>query len=257
MPSPTSSIQAEELPASSLTLETLVSHLLTAKRSLSCVEHVSHANDLVTNTRQSLEKHAILTAQTQFIRDGSKAQTATLDRVHNYASSIAQEAGKEFEEVIAKLDAAESRLRATLEQLKSTIVDPKLRPTGEESKCLADFVDETGVQTLMNNIKESIDTTGKARKMFSQSIQDLSQQTERVKELLSLDPARSSIDEYDSAVPSPVPDLLQFMEVQAGDMAKNLESLVKHFDLCVTAIKHTEGGGAAASKIARHLPDVM
>ncbi|KAK4694266.1 autophagy-related protein 17, partial [Lecanoromycetidae sp. Uapishka_2] len=45
------------------------------------------------------------------------------------------------------------------------------------------------------------------------------------------------------------------MEDHAREMAVSLESLVTHFDLCVTAIKHTEGGGDAALKIAGEMPE--
>ena len=51
-----------------------------------------------------------------------------------------------------------------------------------------------------------------------------------------------------------IPSVLRSLESQAQEMAKLLESLVQHFDLCVTALKHTEGGGAAAQKITDDLP---
>lgn len=38
-------------------------------------------------------------------------------------------------------------------------------------------------------------------------------------------------------------------------MANLLESLVRHFDLCVTAVRLTEGGGAAARSITGDVPD--
>jgi autophagy-related protein 17 len=256
MPSPSSSIHADDQLTASPTLDTLIPHLLAARRSLSCVEHVSRANYLVSSTRQSLEDHTIITARTLFVRNGSKAQTATLDRVRAYTTSIAREAGDEFQEVIEKLDAAETRLRTTLAQLKSTPVDSKLRPEGEEPKHLVDFVDETGVQKLTSSIRESIDTTIQARKSFDESITALGEETERVKELLS-SRRMDSITDLGQDTRSPVPEILSYMEQHAEDMAKNLESLVKHFDLCVTAIKHTEGGGAAASKIAQDLPGGM
>ncbi|MCJ1334041.1 autophagy protein 17 [Thelotrema lepadinum] len=252
------SLRAERLPASSPNLDTLVPHLLAAKRSLSCVEYVSRANDLVTSTRQALETHTILTARTIFIGNGCKAQISTLDHVYEHDKNIAREAGDDFHEVIDKLDAAESKLRNTLDLLRSTLVDSKLRHEGEEPKYLADFVDETGVQTLMDNIRQSIDSTGRARKTFDQAIEALDGEIVQIKELLASEPETSdTLTLTNSHLRSPVPDILQSMEIQAGEMARNLESLVKHFDLCVTAIKHTEGGGAAASELALDLPDGM
>ena len=251
------SLRTEELPGSSPTLDTLVPHLLAAKRSLSCVEYVSHANDLVTNARKALETHTISTAKTIFIRNGCKAQIATLEHVSEHNQKIAHEAGDEFHEVVTNLDAAESRLRKTLALLRSTSVDRNLRHEDEEPKQLADFVDETGVRTLMENVKQSIDTMGQARNIFDQTIEVLNEEHEKIKELLISKPSETERSLSNVDLQSPVPELLQSMELQAGEMARNLESLVKHFDLCVTAIKHTEGGGAAASRIARDLPDGM
>jgi autophagy-related protein 17 len=48
--------------------------------------------------------------------------------------------------------------------------------------------------------------------------------------------------------------MLQSLEGHAQEMAVLLESLVRHFDLCVTAVKHTEGGGAAARSITGDMP---
>ncbi|KAI4147970.1 MAG: hypothetical protein LQ340_005295 [Diploschistes diacapsis] len=252
-----SSLRAEELPTSSPTLDTLVPHLLAAKRSLSCVEHVSHANDLVAGTRQAIETHTILAARTLFIQNGSKAQITTLDHVREHIISIEREAGDEFHAIIENLDAAESRLRDTLDLLRSTRVDPNLRLGDEELKYLADFVDETGVQTLMDNIKESIDTTARARKAFEQANITFEEEVRHVEGLLTSRLEGSECPTSGGKLRLSVLNLLQSMELQAGEMAKNLESLVKHFDLCVTAIKHTEGGGAAASRIVQDLPGGM
>ena len=51
-----------------------------------------------------------------------------------------------------------------------------------------------------------------------------------------------------------MPSVLHSLESHAKEMADGLESLVRHFDFCVTAIKHTEGGGAAAQNIAGDIP---
>ena len=49
--------------------------------------------------------------------------------------------------------------------------------------------------------------------------------------------------------------MLRSLETHAQEMANLLESLVRHFDLCVTAVKLTEGGGAAARSITGDIPD--
>jgi len=53
---------------------------------------------------------------------------------------------------------------------------------------------------------------------------------------------------------SPIPENLQALETHAQEMASLLDSLVSHFDLCVNAIRHTEGGFAAVRKAASDLP---
>jgi autophagy-related protein 17 len=60
-----------------------------------------------------------------------------------------------------------------------------------------------------------------------------------------------------SHLESPIPQLIHSLEENAAEMASLLDSLVQHFDLCVNAIKHTEGGFAAVKKAAtdNQLPD--
>lgn len=60
-------------------------------------------------------------------------------------------------EVLQSLDVADIRLQKTMDVLRSTIVESAFRPEGEEPKSLLHFVDETGVETLRSNLKETID----------------------------------------------------------------------------------------------------
>ena len=255
MASSTSSLPPEDHTSSSPTLDSLVSHLVAAKRSLSCVEHVSRANYLVTETRRALEHHTILTARALFIKNGTKSQLNILSHIGDHNKDVAQEAASEFDGVIRKVDTAESKLRMTLDQLRVTTVEPRLRPAEEAPRSLADFVDETGVETLLSAVKESVQITEGARQGFDESIEALELETSEIKALLFPRHEESSSKHLQHEVSSPVPQVLQKMEEHAQEMARNLESLVKHFDLCVTAIKHTEGGGAVASKITRDLPE--
>ena len=45
-----------------------------------------------------------------------------------------------------------------------------------------------------------------------------------------------------------MPALFYQLETKATEAAGHLEGLVKHYDLCVTALKHTEGGGDAINQ---------
>ncbi|MCJ1413566.1 autophagy protein 17 [Ptychographa xylographoides] len=256
MASSTSSLLPEQTRSTTIpSLDVLVGHLLAAKRSLSCVEHVSRAHELVNKTRQSLEDQTILTARINFLHNGSSAQIDLLSHVLNHTHSIAKEGGSEFQTVIKVLDIAEAKLRQTLDQLRQTTVEPNLRPENEPRKSLVDFVDESGVDGLLSTIKQSIDATGEARKAYEDSNSGLEDDITRVREFLTLDDSNKGSTNLGHDLRSPIPDIIQHMEEHAQEMADNLESLVKHFDICVTAIKHTEGGGAAAQKITSDLPE--
>lgn len=58
--------------------------------------------------------------------------------------------------VIKTLDAANSRLETTMDILRSTMVEAAFRPKDEEPRSLLDFVDEQGVETMRDALKESI-----------------------------------------------------------------------------------------------------
>jgi autophagy-related protein 17 len=66
---------------------------------------------------------------------------------------------------------------------------------------------------------------------------------------------KSSLSQsHTSFTTSRIPESLHALEIHAQEMASLLDSLVSHFDLCVNAIRHTEGGFAAVRKAASSLP---
>ena len=209
------------------------------------------------NTRQALESHIITTARIIFLQHGCQAQVQILDRVQNQNQSIAQEVNKEFQAVVDDLDAADTKLNKTLDQLRATMIESSLRPEGEPGRSLADFLDETGVGNLLGTIKESIDATQDATKVYSESNQALEDEVSNIRSMLGSKAGKTTFDDPGEGLQSPIPHILHRMEERAQEMADNLESLVKHFDVCVTAIKHTEGGGAAARKVTSDLPEDM
>jgi hypothetical protein len=58
--------------------------------------------------------------------------------------------------VIRTLDAANARLESTMDILRSTMVEAAFRPEKEDPRSLLDFVDEQGVETMRDALKESI-----------------------------------------------------------------------------------------------------
>ena len=165
---------------------------------------------------------------------------------------------KEFQDVMRGVNEADGRLKYTLERLKTTIVEARLRPEGEERRCLLDFVDERGVEGLVGVVRGVVDEAGQELKRFDEQSKRFEKEVVGIWRMLNPSEdesvnGRKGFGRLGSG--SSLADVLQELEDHAQEMAENLESLVKHFDLCVTAIRHTEGGGDAASKIAGDLPE--
>ncbi|KAL8920604.1 MAG: hypothetical protein Q9172_004431 [Xanthocarpia lactea] len=247
-------------------LDTLVSHLVASKRSLSSIEHVWRANEIVTSTRVHLEASAITSARTSFLQAGITTQLRTLERVHTRSKAIETEGAEEYRDVLRTLDEAEKRLRGTLGSLRTTMVEHTLRPESDGRKTLLDFVDEGGVDKLLAGVEESATAAKGAHTELVETNLGFRDEIGRIQDAIDGSraplhkPSRNWSDESsrpDDMPESPIPDILQSMEDRAKEMADNLESLVKHFDLCVTAIKHTEGGGDAAQRLTDDLPEGM
>lgn len=247
----------------SMHLETLVSHLVASKRSLSSIEHVLRANEIVTSTRIHLEASVITSSRTSFLRAGITTQVHTLEHVHEHSKAVELEGADEYKEVLRTVDEADERLKDTLNRLRTTMVEAGLRPEPDQRRSLLDFVDEGGVDQLLASVQESANAAQEAHAELIETNLGFHNDLERVWALLKsshvpvhrfLVNNASGSSRYDEPSRSPLPDILQNMEDRAKDMADNLESLVKHFDLCVTAIKHTEGGGDAAQRLTGDLP---
>ena len=241
--------------ATSTSLEGLVSHLLASKRSLSSINHVLRANELVTSTRRSLETSVVTSARTDFLRSGMDSQAKILTQVHANIENARRESAGEFMAVTQSIDEADRRLKTTLDRLKQTMVEASLRPPEEKQKSLMDFVDESGVDGLLATLEESVNAASGAHEEFEASNRAFDGDVQGLKKLLSVKMLEAEDSYVDEENISPIPDILHDMEDRAREVADNLESLVKHYDLCVTAIRHTEGGGDAAQRIVDDLPD--
>jgi autophagy-related protein 17 len=137
-------------------LPTLVAHLLASKRSLSSITTVYTANHLVESARSSLSSSLILSSRTSFLRTGIAAQSRILRKVRKGIDAVYAEGVRDFEEVIRRLDDADARLQATMDVLRSTVVEAQFRPEEEGERSLLDFVDEAGVEGMRTALKESI-----------------------------------------------------------------------------------------------------
>ncbi|KAJ5083907.1 Autophagy-related protein 17 [Penicillium alfredii] len=250
-------------------LETLISHLLAAKRSLSSINHVWRANEIVTASRSTLEEGVVVSARTGFLRRGLNSQLRLLYNVRSGVEEISYRGRDEFSEALKSLDAADAQLRKTLDLLRETIVHASFRPKDEDPRTLHDFVDERGVEELHLAMKSSIDRTNTARAELDTSNSEFDAELRSIKQALrhyrtatklassrvsTSSSSSSSASDSGLLTLSSMPGMLQSLETHAQEMANLLESLVRHFDLCVTAVKHTEGGGAAARSITGDMP---
>lgn len=252
-------------------LDALVSHLVAAKRSLSSINHVWRANGIVTAARAALEESVIVSARTGFVHRELGEQLKLLFRVRAEVEGVAVRGSAEFATAIQDLDAVDEQLRHTLEVLRETPVNPAFQSKGEPTKVLHDFVDERAVEEVQSSLKSAIDNVsaaqselGVSNKAFDDGLHSIQQAwkkyriaSKRQGSMSSssiLSASSTSASRINALSPSTIPEYLYSLESNAQEMADLLESLVRHFDLCVTAVKHTEGGGAAARNITSDLP---
>ncbi|KAF7957090.1 hypothetical protein EAE96_004410 [Botrytis aclada] len=241
-PPPAHTNQGQEIP-----LETLVSHLLASKRSLSSISTVWRANEIVTSAKNALEESAILQAKTRFLQSGINEQMKTLLKVRKTVEFVYNDGQEDFSNVLHDLDAADARLVSTMNMLRSTMVDAAFRPAGEEPRNLLDFVDEQGVEKMRDGLKELIDESKEAEAAFGTSILSFDSDIRSLKSGFKNGKGKPSSR-------SPIPDHLYTLEGHAQEMASLLSSLSSHFDLCLNAIRHTEGGYAAVRNAASNPP---
>jgi autophagy-related protein 17 len=140
--------------------------------------------------------------------------------------------------------------------LKSTRVEPSFRDASEEQKCLFDFVDEHGVQELYESIKQSMDRFDGYRQSLHHVFRAFEHDLDSL--MKALQPVLPQLEENTEIKEnllvhdiSPVPSLFTSLENHATEVASHLESLVKHYDLCLSALRNTEGGGEFISKASQ------
>src|SRR5213595_157473 len=116
-PSSKSSSSASVESNAKTQLETLVAHVLAAKRSLSSIHNVWRANEIVTSARSRLEESVVLSSRNTFLRRGVRSQVQVLRKVRQRIEAVARDGHEEFMTVLGELDAADGRLETTLEIL--------------------------------------------------------------------------------------------------------------------------------------------
>ncbi|OCT48278.1 Autophagy-related protein 17 [Cladophialophora carrionii] len=247
--SPSQSLRATS--PSQTSVEVLVSYLVASKRSLGSIHLVHRATTLLSEARISVESTTALLAKATYLRRSLTSQLKVLRGVQFELETAAQGIQLEFQAVIRELDETGARLLQCIDLLKQTKIEHAFkvatdgeRPDVAGKNTLHDFVDDNGVETIKQAMEVAIDNVQNAQQEMNDSIQALEVDLQSINEVLS---SRGDLSGTESDVQQPlhIAGTLTLLENHAHEMARGLEGLVKHFDLCVTAIKHTEGGGEA------------
>ncbi|KJR81459.1 uncharacterized protein SPSK_01086 [Sporothrix schenckii 1099-18] len=249
--------------STSVPVETLVEHLLAARRALGTISQVLRSNELAMDARRLYTGAMAEAAKTGFLRNGIRQQAAILLQIRRGMSQAYDAGRRDFRMLIRTLDAANGQLEHTMEILRATTVAAVFRPAGEVPRTLLDFVDEAGVEALRDAIKQSIAELQAAQTSFDGDLLRFDTDLRALNKAMAAAPppppplplvpedgdssremGREDEDDGDApaASPYPVPHLLATLTQRSHRMATNLTSLTRHFDLCVTAVKTTEGG---------------
>lgn len=240
-PSPPSSTSTsgEEAP-----LPRLVSHYLSAKRSLHSTALVYRANELVTQSRHLVTELAVLRAKNSFLNKGIGEQLNVLRAVQGGVEDVLVKGKEEFQCLLRDLDAADASLQQTIRVLRETKVEPAFNPGITEGKSLHDFVDDEATENLTLAIRGCIDNVNAATDDLGASNASFGDAVAKIDDRVN---AIHGVSARDETFQEDVPDTFRALENHAAESASLLQSLVTHYDLCITALKHTEGGRKAAS----------
>jgi autophagy-related protein 17 len=253
LPSPDhrDSASAHAPSRSPLSVEDLVSYLVASKRSLGSIHLVHRATNILAEARSAIENTTALLAKATYLRRSLTSQLKILRGVQFELETAARGVQQDFQGVIKELDSTGAKLLKCIDLLKQTSVEDAFKEPDQEGigassakDTLHDFVDDNGVETIKQAMEVTIDSVQQAQHEMNTSIQSLETDLQSINDLLAPNDDLSGTDS-EIQQPMTMAAILSRMESHAREMAVGLESLVKHFDLCVAAIKHTEGGGEA------------
>ncbi|KAF1809353.1 hypothetical protein P152DRAFT_441884 [Eremomyces bilateralis CBS 781.70] len=232
-------------------LERLVTHYVAAKRSLTSTNLVYRATELVGSAREALKENAVLSAKSAFVKRSLEDHLNSLKAVHQGIEQVRGDVQDEFNSSVHALDDASSQLRLNLDHLRNILVDPAFRPANDPPRYLFDFVDEAGVNGLNENVRRSIDRFNDAHEKLLTTLEDFESDLSQVRRTLDGDVGSSG----SSHAASPVPRIYRELEHHATETATCLSSLVNHYDLCLSALRHTSGGAEAVERMVQSSQD--
>ena len=141
----------------SISVETLVEHLIAAKRALSSMAAVLQAREIVTTARAEHEDAAILAAQAGFVRYAVVGQVALLMRLRRSLQVTYDSRRRRFDKLTRTMDAAHQKLQGAMDELRRTTVRETIpSDRNQPAKTLLDFVDQDAVKNLENSMRKSL-----------------------------------------------------------------------------------------------------
>lgn len=81
---------------SDLPIETLIDHLLNAKKALNSIDTLWRANDIVSTAQAALEESVIISARTGFLRRGITQQVRLIEKARNGLEQVKRDGDAEF-----------------------------------------------------------------------------------------------------------------------------------------------------------------
>ncbi|KAI5306522.1 autophagy protein 17, partial [Ascosphaera atra] len=193
----------------------------------------------------------------------------------------------EFDATLTELSSVEDLVKEAIDELGSVEVEKGFLATrnareGEDGQdrtlVLRDFIEESNVEALRADIQHAIDSVTTAQRTLASSTEAFDTELKNVRKQLarhrrvvvnasgsvSLSCTSSSssasskhLRQTNASTSGPslkvITELLHSLETKAEYLADLLQSLVRHYDLCVSAVRHTDGGWAAAKSIVGDL----
>lgn len=225
--------------------------LVAAKRSLSSIHYVHRATTILAEARTIIESTAALIARTKYSRRSLHSQLKILRAVQFELEGSAHDVKQDIHATRNQLRSADKRLKQNIESLRQTSVDDGFRSSRsheqEQRRVLHDFVDDEPVSRLEEDIEAIVAVVERIQAQVNASIGDFEDRLQGINVLLADRTATSSSTKSDLQ-PLDISRHLRSLEDNASMMAQSLESLVSHYDLCVSAIKHTEGAGMVVAR---------
>lgn len=233
-----------------LALEEVVNHFVASKRSLNTQTVLWRATEIVSTARELLEENAVLAAKNSAIRTMVDQQVDALEAIRRGIDALESEVESEFKQLLHDVDTSFAALTATLTVLRQTTIEAVLQPPGTPQKHLYDFIDSATVSNLEADLRACIDRYNDAHATLDDSNDAFDTSLDNLHSSINNVPVTPSSPDN----PSPTPALYHQLETHAKEAAQAFQSLVSHYDLCITALRHTEGGSAAATQATGDTP---